>query len=69
MVKLNAENERLELENERISHLLDLETVALQRLNEKSTAENADVQLCDPFRPDHPTREELKKQRDEATDS
>lgn len=64
VVKLNAENERLQVENERISHLLDMETVALQRLNEKSPMANVDIQLRDPFRPDHPTREELRERRE-----
>ena len=36
VVKLNAEKERLALENERSSRLLDLETVTLQRLKDKS---------------------------------
>lgn len=62
--KLNAENESLQLENERISHMLGLTTEALRRQIEKNPAPNADVQLRDPFRPDHPTREEVEEQRE-----
>lgn len=54
--KVNAENERLELENERMAHLMGLTTEALQKKNK----EEAERTLRDPFRPDHPTKEELE---------
>ena len=56
--KVNAENERLELENQRMAHLMGLTTEALQKKNK----EEAERKLRDPFRPDHPTKEELEAQ-------
>ena len=58
--KLNEENERLELQNERLGHLLDLSLEALQRAKNMPTLRQEESNLRDPFRPDHPTREEVR---------
>ena len=63
---LNAENERLQVENDRISYLLRLSTEALKRRTEMPPAVRPGVQLRDPFRPDHPTREEARMRRENA---
>ena len=60
--KLNAENEQLQLENERVVHLLGLATEALER-QIKSPREN--IELRDPFKPNHPTREEAEQEQAE----
>lgn len=54
--KLNEENQRLQIENERISFLLNRYTEAMQVWNMQD-------RLRDPFRPDHPTREEVLMER------
>ena len=59
--KLNEENEQLELQNERLSHLLDLSLEALQRAKNMPTLRREESNLRDPFRPDHPTRNEAGK--------
>lgn len=58
--KLNAENERLEIQNERLSHLLNLSIEALQRTESTHVKEDANANIRDPFRHDHPTREEKR---------
>ena len=58
--KLNTENARLEEENERILHLLEMATEALERKNQTSPKER---ELRDPFRPEHPTREEAEEKK------
>ncbi len=60
VTKINAENERLEDENERLRHLLELTTEALERQNQPSPEER---ELRDPFRPEHPTREEAEEEK------
>lgn len=64
--KLNEENERLELQNERLGHLLDISIEALRRANGKQYSEegkeNREAKLRDPFRPDHPTRDEVREE-------
>ncbi len=52
-----AENERLQVENERMAHLLSLATEQLQRQTDKSHAASKLTPLRDPFRSDHPARE------------
>ncbi len=58
--ELNTENERLQLENERMTQLLEHTAKALQKQMRIMHLEKAADQLRDPFRPDHPTREELR---------
>lgn len=60
VTKINAENERLEDENERLRHLLELTTEALERQNQPPSEER---ELRDPFRPEHPTREEAEEEK------
>ncbi len=58
--ELNTENERLQLENERMSHQLEFAVKLLQKQMKLMHSEKAVDQLRDPFRPDHPTRKELR---------
>lgn len=59
VTKINEENERLEDENERIRHLLEMTTEALERREQAPPKER---EIRDPFRPEHPTREEAKEE-------
>ncbi len=61
--KLNEENERLELQNERLGYLLDLSLEALQRAKNMPTLRREESDLRDPFRPDHPTRDEVREEK------